>query len=212
MASMVQKYRTSMVLLCLLNSAVFAHKPIWSNELGIDANTAIQLIDPNVSQVVYRPLPAGCHQIWTTCTASGNFNMYLQIGVPVLDRLKNFRPSLVLIGPGLPDANLPFKIPRGYGATVIDTNSAEPRFFHEPFTGTDSWILASKTITLPKSGRFYVVAYDPKAAEGKLWMAVGQKERFGIADFFTFGQTKKRVRTFHELDTKSSTDVNNTRK
>ena len=96
----------------------------------------------------------------------------------------------------------------GYGATVIDTNSIEPRFFHEPFTGTDSWILTSKTVALPKSGRFYVVAFDPKKAGGKLWISVGQKERFGLGDLLNIGQTIKLVRSFHEIHVKANVDPN----
>lgn len=105
-----------------------------------------------------------------------------------------------MVGPGLAKSNLPFKISTSYGATVIDTNSVEPRFFHEPFTNTDSQILESKTIELPQSGTFYIVAFDPKQSGGKLWISVGQKEQFGLADLLNMGQTIKLVQNFHESD------------
>ena len=198
---MVQKNFILLLLTFIFTEPIFAHKPIWSDKPAVDFNTAIALIDPNISQVVYRYLPAGPNQIWTTQTAHADFELYVQIGVPVIDRLKNFRPFLAVIGSGLPEPNLPFEIPGGYGAVVIDTNSTEPRFFHEPFTSTDSWILTGRTIKLPESGRFYVVAFDPKKAGGKLWISVGQKERFGLADFLNIFQTIRLVRTFHETDT-----------
>jgi len=194
------------LLLIVAAGNALAHKPIFTNDTGIDPNNAIKLIDPNISQVVYRELPLSA-QLWTTFTASADFEMFVQIGVPVIDRLKQFRPSLAVIGPGLPDVNLPFALPRGLGAVIIDTNSVEPKFFHEHFTGTDSWILTSRTIKLPQGGRFYVTAFDPASKGGKLWIAVGKKEKFGLADFFTFGQTKKRVRQFHEVDVKSGHNI-----
>ena len=200
---MVQKHFILLLLLFVLTEPIFAHKPIWSDKPAFDANTAIALIDPNISQVVYRYLPAGPNQIWTTQKAHADFELYVQIGVPVIDRLKNFRPSLAVIGSGLPEPNLPFEIPAGNGAIVVDTNSTEPRFFHEPFTSTDSWILTSRTIKLPESGRFYVVAFDPEKAGGKLWISIGQKERFGLADFLNIFQTIRLVRTFHETDAES---------
>ncbi|MBN1973589.1 MAG: hypothetical protein JW787_08110 [Sedimentisphaerales bacterium] len=207
---MIRKSFISVLFLFLLSGSVFAHKPIWSDKPAIDANTAIVLIDPNISQVVYRSLPAGPNQIWTTLTAHTNFQLYVQIGVPVIERLKKFRPSLAVIGPGLPEPNLPFKIPSGFGAVVIDTNSVEPRYFYEPFTGTSSWILESRTIELTKAGRFYVTAFDPKQAGGKLWIAVGQKEKFGLADLLNMGQTIKLVRSFHEAEAISAANPNDT--
>lgn len=190
--------RAAMVILCLSASA-WAHKPIFSSKSGLDPNTALSFSDPNVSQVVYRVLPKG-GQVWTTVTASANFELYVQMGIPVLERQKTFRPSLAVIGPGWDEPNVPFSIPQGLGAVRIDTGSREPRFFHEPFTGTDSWILVTQTITLPQSGRFYIAAFDPNDEGGKLWLAVGKKEKFGIFDLLKMGTIKKRVRSFHEVD------------
>ncbi|MEJ2649481.1 MAG: hypothetical protein P8016_13865 [Sedimentisphaerales bacterium] len=206
---MIRKTYISILFLFVLTESVLAHKPIWSDKPAIDPNTAISLIDPNISQVVYRSLPAGPNQVWTTLTAHAKFKLYVQIGVPVIERMKNFRPNLAVVGPGLQKSKLPFISPTNYGATVIDTNSVEPRLFHEPFTGTDSWILESKTIELPQSGTFYVVAFDPKQSGGKLWISVGQKEKFGLADLLNMGQTIKLVRGFHESDTIVQADPNN---
>lgn len=205
---MIRKSYIAILLLFAFTELVFAHKPIWSENSAVDANNAIILIDPNISQVVYRSLPSGPNQIWTASKANAKFKLYVQIGVPVIERLKNFRPKLAVVGPGLPKSELLFNIPSNYGAVVIDTNSVEPRFFHEPFTSTDSWILQSKTIELPQSGTFYVVALDPNQAGGKLWISVGKKEKFGWADILNMGQTIKLVREFHESDSIIKADPN----
>ncbi len=206
---MIRKYFISLIFVFILTQSIYAHKPVWSDKSAADSKNAIALIDPNISQVVYRNLPAGPNQIWSTSTASARFKLYVQIGVPVIERLKNFRPNLAIVGHGLPKSNLSFPIPDNYGASVIDTNSVEPRFFHEPFTGTDSWILESKTIELPQSGTFYVVAFDPNQSGGKLWISVGKKEKFGLADILNMGQTIQLVRNFHETDNIIKADPNN---
>ena len=53
-------------------------------------------------------------------------------------------------------------MPKDIGAKVFSTKDVEkPRFFHEHFTNTDSWILRSETVRLTKPGRYYLVAYSP---------------------------------------------------
>ena len=92
---MIKKGFITILFLFVLTESVFAHKPIWSDKSGLDPNNAISLIDPNISQVVYRSLPSGPNQIWTTLNAPAKFKLYVQIGVPVIERLKKFRPITV---------------------------------------------------------------------------------------------------------------------
>lgn len=205
-----ETFRRTFHLLAALTFLIFsasalAHKPIFSSETGLDPNAAIPFSDPDISQVVYRVLPKG-GQVWTTVTVSADFELYVQMGIPVIERQKDFRPSLAVVGPGLDEPNVPFTIPKGLGAVRIDTRSREPRFFHEPFTGTDSLILVTETIPLSQSGQFYVVAFDPNDEGGKLWISVGKKEKFGFLDLLRIGNIKKRVRTFHEVDGSTKSD------
>jgi len=136
------------VLVIVLCSVAQAHRPIFSDKAATDPNTAVMISQPA-------------------------FGLFIQIGVPVLDRLKEFRPSMLVVGPGLPEDNVPFPLPEGAGVKAFPTDSIEePRFFHEHFTGTDSWILRSDTVKLPGSGRYYLVAYVPSGVKGKLWLSV----------------------------------------
>jgi hypothetical protein len=45
-----------------------------------------------------------------------------------------------------------------------------------------------------------VVAYASSGQTGKLWLSVGKEEVFGPADLAEFGEWKKRIREFHELE------------
>jgi hypothetical protein len=190
----------SIVFSMALCKPLYAHRPIFSEKAATDPNTAVLITQPAISQVIYREITKEAKQIWLAFDANERFELFIQIGVPVLDRLKQFRPAMLVVGPGLPEGNVQCDLPNGAGAKAFPTDGVkQPRFFHEHFTGTDSWILRSETVVLPKSGRHYVVAYAPSGQEGKLWLSIGSKEAFGLADWAKFREWKKRIRKFHEI-------------
>ncbi len=187
--------------LCLWpSSPAYAHRPIFSQETGTDPQTAIPFGEPDVSQVVYRELTPTQQQVWLTVTVPKEFKLFVQIGVPVIDRFRNFRPSVAVVGPGLPAVELPFTIPEGMGAVVFSTKEVEnPRVFHEHFTGTDSWILRSETVRLSEPARYYLVVFCPDGKHGKFWIAIGTREAFTLRDLLEFPSWRKKIREFHEV-------------
>ncbi|MFC1596837.1 hypothetical protein ACFL5Q_02715 [Planctomycetota bacterium] len=185
---------------CSLQS-VYGHRPVFTKDAAKSPETAILLTEPHVSQVVYREVTEKVPQIWLGFSVPKDFELYIQIGVPVMDRLKEFRPSIVLVGPGLPRQDAPFKIPEGTGVKVFPTTRVKkPRFFHEHFTGTDSWILRSETVSLSKPGRYYLVAHSPTMQTGKLWLSIGKKESFRKEDWKQFPTWRKLIRAFHGIE------------
>jgi enterochelin esterase-like enzyme len=200
---MGKNYLISMVLTMILCRMAQAHRPVFSEKTATDPNTAVLITKPNISQVIYREITEDAKQVWLAFDADKGFELFIQIGVPVLDRLKDFRPAMLVIGSDLPENTLGIDLPIETGLKAFPTDSIKkPRFFHEHFTGTDSWILRSETVVLPSSGRYYVVAYIPSGEKGKLWLSVGKKEVFGLADWAKFGGWKKRIRKFHEVSEK----------
>lgn len=179
----------------------YAHKPIANDGAHSDPAQAIVISDVSISQVVYHKVTAQFPQIWLTFEGTAGQALHLELGVPKKDAYAALRPALALVGPGLPPANLPFQIPLNYGAWVFDTAGVTPETFHEPFTGTDSYIYPSQDVTLPYTGKYYVVGYLPGAAEGKLWMAVGTEEQFSFSDVLNLPRIIKEVRRFHEVPT-----------
>jgi hypothetical protein len=75
---------------------------------------------------------------------------------------------------------------------------ASPRTFHEPITGTTSWVLLERSLRLPEAGRYdlNVRSADP----GRYWVSVGSREAFGIADVAKLPAWTERVRAFHEVE------------
>lgn len=198
--------KKSCLFFCFLSWSILcfeaqAHRPIFSEKTATSPETAVIITEPDVSQVIYREITEKTPQVWLAFDANEGSELFIQIGIPVLDRLKNFRPAMMVIGSGLPKGDFQIEIPNGMGGKHFSTdNVKEPRFFHEHFTGTDSWILRSETIVLPNSGRYYVVAYVPSHEHGKLWLSIGKKEVFGATDLAKFSEWKKRIRRFHEVE------------
>jgi hypothetical protein len=186
---------------------VYGHRPIEAKEKPNHHTRALNIARPDVSQVYYGTLEVERPQVWFCFEGKENQEIYFSVGVPVIDRLKDYRPNLALIGPGLygpgldgQDGELPIEVPQNL-EVEIHASRGTPRFFHEHFTGTESWIHIEVTRTLRRSGTYYLVAYtpaDPKPGD-KLWLTMGRKERFKIRDLFTFRRWKREIREFHEL-------------
>jgi hypothetical protein len=182
-----------------------AHRPIFTDDKATGPDTAIPIKDPQISQVVYREITKDSSQVWLAFEVPKDFKLFVQIGVPAIDRLKDFRPAMAIVGPGLPDNDPPFTLPKDAGAKVLLTKEvAKPRFFHEHFTNTDSWILRGETVVLPKAGRYYLVGYSPDKQTGKLWLSVGKKESFSLEDLKDFPTWTKKIQAFHEVQSKGS--------
>ncbi|MEW6200215.1 MAG: hypothetical protein AB1601_16310 [Planctomycetota bacterium] len=181
-------------------STTLAHRPILSDGSARDAATALHIADPGLSQVVYHEVTGAAPQLWLAFDFDAGQSLHFQLGVPVIERLEGYRPALALVGPGLPAADLPLPIPEGLGAREYTVDPAEIREFHEPFSGTSSWILMTHTVPIATAGRYYLVAYDPAGRPGKLWVAVGRREEFGLNDIVTLPEILTRVREFHETE------------
>ncbi len=181
-------------------SSTWAHRPILSDGSARDAATALHVADPGLSQVVYHEVTRESPQLWLAFDLDAGQSLYFQLGVPVIERLADYRPALALIGPGLPVTDLPLAVPEGLGAQQFAVDPAEIREFYEPFSGTSSWILMTHTVPIATAGRYYLAAYDPAGQPGKLWVAVGRREEFGLNDILTLPEILARVREFHETE------------
>jgi len=189
----------TLAVLCL-TFAVVAHKPASIGEVYPTFDRALWMEDIDVSQVAYTELTETDRALWLAFDADAGTRLDLSLGVPVIDRLAGYRPSLAVLGPGLPPIELPLEAPPDVGGVAFDTAGKEPRFFHEPFTGTDSWILLEEAVDLPESGMYYVVAWPPGETVGKLWVAIGLREQFGLGDVLSLPTVVRDVRAFHEVN------------
>ena len=114
-------------------------------------------------------------------------NLYLEIIVPVVDDFyEDFVPWYALVGPGLPIPSqyLPFELPDGYGAIVMENvEPGESRgTFYEPFGGKSYYVGPIFEENISEPGIYYVYCWDPYEQGGDYVLVIGKGEFFGPID------------------------------
>jgi hypothetical protein len=179
---------------------VLAHQPTLSDGSATSFESALAFANPDISRVVYHTVTDDAPRIWIALEIDAPRSLLVQLAVPKVDRLSEFRPALAIVGPELPANEVPFTTPDDTGALVFDTAGQEPEVFDEPFTGTTSWIFVEEQVEFPAAGRYYLVGYAPGETTGKLWVAWGTEEAFSLQDVLGLPEMIRDVREFHEME------------
>ena len=114
-------------------------------------------------------------------------NIYIELIVPVIeDYYENFVPWFALVGPTLPDPNqdLPFQLPEGYGAIIMENvePGVERETFYEPFGGKSYYYGPILDMDIAESGIYYIYCWDPYNQGGDYVLVIGKGEFFGPID------------------------------
>jgi hypothetical protein len=192
-------WKICLLAVLLAGGAAMAHRPVVIDGGYTDAGSAHLIPDPDVSSVGYHEATSSAPELWFQFDGRAGDSLYVQAGVPLIERYRELRPEIVLLGPGMAPVEVPFRIPAGYGGMRFSMESVEPVIFDEEFTGTESWQFPASEPELPADGRYYLVCYLPEDETGRYWMAVGQAEKFTIGDIITLPVILYKVRTFHEI-------------
>lgn len=112
--------------------------------------------------------------------------LFAQALVPVCQGYEDLLPWFAVVGPGLPEprAELPFELPPGYGALVVE--NAEPwtprRTFYEPFG--NKWYFDGPVFEGVAStpGRWYLYYWNPYGRSGDYVAVLGSKEIWNLED------------------------------
>jgi len=185
-------------VVALLAGPAFAHRPTFGDPHP-SPQTAFVVTDPAISIVVYQTISCDGEQLWLRLDGKAGQEVYLQLGVPQIERLAGARPAIALFAPGFPAVDLPFAAPMNLGGQVwYGADLEEPATFYEPFTQTSSWVWAEQRVTLPEDGVAYIAAWNPDRITGKLWVAVGEVEDFAGVGVEEFVSWDKDVNNFHE--------------
>jgi hypothetical protein len=200
---MISSFSVIFMVGSLFATDASAHKPSYANNHN-SKETAFEVEDPEISIALYAEMTCTSETLWLHLSTDDVSEVWVELGLPQLDRLEDYRPSLAVLAEGLPDDDnegLPFDVPEGMGSMVIDTADVEmPIDFYEPFTQTDSWILYREWLSLPENTDVYIVAFNPEEYTGKLWVAVGLTEDFSDADVSDFTEWLDKTQAFHEVD------------
>jgi hypothetical protein len=194
-----------LVLAIALAPAAFAHKPLQSSGNGDFASATI-IPDHTVSWAIYQSLSSSDADYYRFEGREGQ-RFYMQMTVPDMDMHREFAPTVALVGEGVHELSFEtalnskvdklagveaqFDIPQGIRGEVVvldydKTGAAEN--FYEPFTQTSYVVRQELTIDrLPSTGSYALVVFDTslRAEPAKYVLAVGEREDFSAADFFT---------------------------
>ncbi len=192
--------RILLIIVMLMTSRLaLAHQPTISNGSSTNPAAAIVFEDIQLSRVVYHEVTDDAQQLWLTFDIDEPQSLFITLGLPLIDRLESFRPAFAILGPGLPDIDVPIETPEGVGGLLFLTEGVDdPEIFNEPFSGTSSWILREEDIDLPEPGTYFIVAFVPSGETGKLWVAPGDREDFTLGDIVELSGVLDEVRAFHE--------------
>ena len=184
-------------MILLFTVYAFAHKPSFGPNSSM--NDAFVVEDPNISIVVYQEMTCEDDQLWLGFYGEEGFELYIQAGVPEVNRLEAYTPKVAVLAPGLPQVTvaLPFEVPEGMGGVVYDSDEI-PTPFYEPFTQTSSWVWVEERLELPQTGEGFIVGWNEEEVTGKLWLATGEVEDFsdvGVSEFIVWNEY---VNNFHE--------------
>jgi hypothetical protein len=184
--------------------AADAHRPLESTGNN-DYAGATTIPDHRVSWAIYKQLQRSGADYYRFNAAEGD-RFYMQMTVPALEQYQTFAPTVALVGEGMHQASLTlvensktvelepagaeFDIPSGAGDVIVfnyDNPGADEKFF-EPFTQTSYLVRQELTIErLPSTGTYTLVVFDRamQADSAKYVLAVGEREEFSFADYFT---------------------------
>jgi hypothetical protein len=130
----------------------------------------------------------------------------VQTLVPKCSQYASFLPWFAVIGPGLPPPAhaVPFKLPEGYGAIVVQNlKPGEPRStFYEPFGGKSYYNGPKFDQVFEAEGTYYVVVWSPKEVGrlgGDYVIVFGYKETWRVADILRALIVTPKIRRGEEL-------------
>ncbi|WP_437306975.1 hypothetical protein [Sorangium sp. So ce388] len=161
------------------------------------AEDALEFSDTFLSRIVYSELGCPSRPVWLKLEAAKGETLHVRLGMPALAALRRERPSLALLGPGLPrPAGLPFEAPAGVGAQLFSTSAVRaPAAVREPVTDGRSWLLLDRRIELPESGSYSLVAWSPEGHRARLWIAVGDEPTEELSNV---DDPVERAKAFHQ--------------
>ena len=197
-------------------STPWDYKPVAIDGEFTDARTAYVIEEPEKGHIGYHQAREDAPALWFRFEGAFGDRVELQMGVPALDRYRQLRPAIAVLGQDLPpiEETVPFEIPEGFGGVVYHTTELDIERYEDHLTGAISWRFEKIDHILQSAGRVYLVGFipepedpetDPVFEEGKFWMTMGHEVNFRLRDLFsTYSNTAKIRQFFEEAVTNSN--------
>jgi hypothetical protein len=177
----------SLIVLCAAYPAI-AHVPYIEKQDFSEEHPFIVHDSVENSKAIYAWFETAIDVDVYTFEVTKPVRVYVQALVIACPSLKNLLPWFAVVGPGLPlpDEELPFNLPDGYGAIVVKNKSpGEPRdTFYEPFSAKTYYEGPTFDQEMSTRGQWYIYYWDPYHVGGDYVAVIGSKESFSILDTF----------------------------
>lgn len=96
--------------------------------------------------------------------------------IPAHEDLRHFTPIIALVGPGLPPGEAPFPLPAGMGIITATSDNQTPYF--DIFTQMTFWPRAQIELTMPQTGRYYMLVYGEPVGRARYALDIGIMETY----------------------------------
>lgn len=127
--------------------------------------------------------------------------------VPKLDHLKDFAPTVALVGPGIPTNvptdTLPFRLSDSLSASLpYETGAMLLEYAGDPQSRptevdaslqTTYWKGPEHKFEFAQAAPYHIVVWDESGREGKYVLVVGTRDRFGLFDLIKFPYTWVKI-------------------
>lgn len=153
-----------------------AHQPFFE-DAELNASNPMYIKDPSISTAVYATLETANDVDYYTFNGTKGEIVFLSITIPQIAGQENFTPTMALMGPGLPYADLPDRVlkPGDYGAVILAPPANATSFF-EPFSRTSYWTRQEQNVTLTENSSYLVAIWDDRGDVGRYVFVIGNKE------------------------------------
>ncbi len=176
----------SFMLMLLLAQNASAHVPI-TGEPGETLETAAEIEDSTKSFVIYSELHEEGEAQYFKFEIDSGTRLRMTVMIPTEYVNTLFRPTLVLMGPGLTNSSNVsdhitehIEVPANAGIMVFDEALLDAEY--EGFTPSYFYLLEDVNLTIPETGVYYFAIYD-ETSYGGYAITIGYRETFTIDEW-----------------------------
>lgn len=184
----------------LITANALAHVP-YLEDIDFSSDAPYKCPSALQSTAVYAWMESFDDVDFYTFTAYTRISFFAEVIVPVFDVYAEFRPSMALIGPGLPEPEdiLPIPLAPGHGAIVLHDEGLPVRpQFYEPF-GNKSYFQGPRLEIKLKPGKYMLIYWDPEGGVGDYVAAIGKYEIWLMKDIIRAFKITPIIRAGGEL-------------
>lgn len=150
---------------------------------GESLETAVEIEDPTKSWVIYNELHEAAEPQYYHFDMEQGQRIRLTLMIPINHGSMNFRPMLVLMGPGLINQSTHpeyLEVPEDAGIMLLEQDSI--RAAYEGFTPTSFYVLSDIDLNAPETGHYYLAVFEPSMG-GRYAITIGYRESFSLNEW-----------------------------